>query len=298
MTSSPRHRHFFAAIVIGGMLYGCTVAVHAEWLVDVAAGGAYSSNLTRAQNAPDRRPDWSLPFALSVSRHEVLSGYDGLTFGIDLHGEVYDRYRGLDFVGMGASAIYHRKLALGLTAPYGLIAASVSHDDYRADVRDSNRFDLRIELGRRFNESLDLGAGLTFDRRYAKTDIPIVPGISGAIFDLRGYGAFLRAEQALNDQWLVGARVGVRRGDVESTSQRSRAVFLASDAIADDPAFEDPLLFGYRLRGTTTTVACSLSYALSDRAAINVAYTGELTHAAQDLQYRSRFVNAAFGYRF
>ena len=41
-----------------------------------------------------------------------------------------------------------------------------------------------------------------------------------------------------------------------------------------------------------------LSYALSDRAAIDVAYVDELTHAAQGLRYRSRIVNAVFGYRF
>ena len=160
---------------------------------------------------------------------------------------------------------YRRKFALGLTAPYGLIAAFVSHDDYRVDVRDSNRLDLRMELGRRFSESLDVAAGLTYDRRNGKTNVPIVPGISGAIFDLRGYGAFVRAEYALDERWLVGGRLGVRRGDVESTSQRSRAVFLASDAIADDPAFEDPLLFGYRLRGTTTSLGFTLSYAPARR---------------------------------
>ena len=97
----------------------------------------------------------------------------------------------------------------------------------------------------------------------------------------------------------VGARLGVRRGDVESTSQRSRAVFLASDAIADDPAFEDPLLFGYRLRGTTSSVELHAQLrAKCDRSAINIAYIEELTRAAQDLEYRSRMVNATFAYRF
>lgn len=276
----------------------CAVAARAEWIVDIGAGAAYNSNLTRAQNPQDRRPDRALTFAASVARHETLTGYDGITFGIDLRGEVYDRYRGLDFIGIGASATYRRKFGLGTMAPYGVLAASVSHDDFRVDVRDSNRLDLRAELGRRFSESLDFGTGLAYDRRHARTNVPIVPGISGAIFDLRGYGAFVRADYALDDRWLIGGRFAVRRGDVESTSQRSRAVFLASDAIADDPAFNDPLLFGYRLRGTTRSVGGTLSYAMSDRAVIDVAYVDERTRAAQNLYYRSRIANATFTYRF
>ena len=298
MTFPSRYWHLIAAIVIGSVACACTAAARAEWIVDVAAGGAYYSNLTRAQNPQDRRTDAALTFAASIARYEALSGYDGLSFGIDLRGEIYDRYSGLDFVGIGASATYRRKFALGVIAPYGVFGASVSHDDYRVDVRDSNRLDLRAELGRRLTESTDVGIGLTFDRRHAQTNIPIVPGISGAIFDLRGHGAFVRADHALDEQWLIGARLGVRRGDVESTSQRSRAVFLASDAIADDPAFEDPLLFGYRLRGTTSSVGCTLSYAPNARSAINIAYIGELTRAAQDLEYRSRIINATFAYRF
>ncbi len=150
MTFPSRHWHLIAAIVIGSVACACAAAARAEWIVDVAAGGAYNSNLTRAQNPQDRRPDRALTFAASIARYEALSGYDGLSFGIDLRGEVYDRYSGLDFVGIGASATYRRKFALGVTAPYGVFAASVSHDDYRVDVRDSNRLDLRAELGRRF----------------------------------------------------------------------------------------------------------------------------------------------------
>ena len=298
MTFPSRHRHRIAAILLGGVVCVCAGAANAEWIVDVGAGAAYNSNLSRAQDPQDRRPDRALTFAVSVLRHEVLTGYDGLAFGIDLRGEVYDRYHGLNFIGIGASANYRHKFGLGTQAPYGVLAASISHDDYRVDVRDSNRLDLRAELGRRFSDTFEVSFGLAYDLRDAKSDVPIVPGISGAIFDLRGYGAFVRADQALDERWLIGARVAVRRGDVESTSQRSRAVFLASDAIAADPAFNDPLLIGYRLRGSTRSIGGTLSYALSDSAVIDVAYLDERTHAAQSLSYRSRIVNAGFAYRF
>lgn len=298
MTLSSRQRARIAAILVGGIGCACALSTRAEWTFDAGAGYQYNSNLTRARDAPDRRPDRALTFEVAVARHEVLGGYDSLAYGVELRGEAHDRYRGLDLLGIAASVSYRRKFALGLTAPYGTIAATVSRDDYRVDVRDGKRLDLRIEVGRRFSESLDVGAGVAYDRRDAATDIPIVPGISGALFDLRGYTAFVRADHALDERWMVGARVAWRRGDVESTSRRSRAVFLVSDAIADDPAFGDPLLFGYRFRGTTRSLGATLSYALSDRAAIHVAYLDERTRAAQDLRYGSRIASAAFGYRF
>src|SRR5688572_2719873 len=273
-------------------------AACAEWVVEAAVGGAYNTNLTRAQNSVDRRPDHAFAFSSSIARYEVLSGYDTLALGVDVRGEVYGRYRGLDFVGVGASASYRRKLDLGLAAPYVLVSAAVSHENYREDVRDSNRFDVGIELGKRFDEATAIAGGLLYDHRHALTDIPIVPGISGAIFELRGFGGFLRIEHSLDAQWQFGARAAVRRGDVESTSQRSRAVFTASDAIADDPAFEDPLLFGYRLRGTTVTLDLTVGYALSDRSALTIGYVEERTDAANGLEYRSRILAVTFNHRF
>lgn len=292
-----RHRH---ATTVTVCVAACLLSQIAcgEWVADVAAGGAYNSNLTRAQHAPDRRPDHAFAFSTSITRYEALSGYDGLALGVDVRGEAYRRYRGLDFIGIGASASYRRKLALGLTAPYVVVSASVSHDNYREDVRDSNRVNVGMEFGKRLNEATDIGGGLFYDRRHALTDIAIVPGISGEIFDLRGVGGFVRGEHALSERWQLGARAGVRRGDVESTSQRSRAVFLASDAIADDPAFGDPLLFGYRLRGTTVSIDCTAGYALDDRSAFRFGYIEELTDAARGLEYRSRIVVVTFNHRF
>jgi len=277
---------------------GAALPVRADVVVDVAAGFVHNTNLTRAAGVQDRRPDTALSAAGTFARYEALSGYDGVTVALDLRGEVYDRYSGLDFAGIGASASYRRKLGLGVTAPYVLVAAAIGYDDYRVDVRDGHRVDARVELGRRASASTDVAAGLTYDRRHARSDVPIVPGISGAIFDLRGYGAFARVDHALDAQWLFGARVGVRRGDVESTAQRSRAIFEASDAIAEDPAFRDPSLFGYRLPGTTVSLGGTISYAIDDSSALTFSYLDERTRAAQGLDYRSSIANLSFAHRF
>src|ERR1700676_954898 len=129
---------------------------------------------------------------------------------------------------------------------------SGSHDYYRDALRDSNRLEARAELGQRLSEVFDASVGAAYDRRYAGNDLPVVPGISGRVFDLRGKSAFVRAGYALTEQRQAGANFAVRRGDVVSTTRQHREIFLESDAIAADPAFGDDF-FAYRLRGTRPT---------------------------------------------
>ena len=173
-----------------------------------------------------------------------------------------------------------------------------SYDDYRSDIRDGARFDLRTEVGQRFTEKIDAVAGVAYEQRYAPNGQAVVPGISGKVFDLIGQSAYFRVGYVINEQWLLGVNGTIRRGDVESTSQQGLAVFLASSAIAEDPAFNDPNLFAYRLRGTTSTLGATLSRALSDRSSLNLMYSYESTNSPQDLEYRSYNAALAFAYRF
>ena len=286
------------ALVAAAWLCAHAGLLRAEAFADAFIGAAYNSNLTRAQAPDDHRSDRWIEVALSIGRYLAFDGYRGATVAVDLRADRHDRFRGLDVLAIGASASYRRKFALGLDAPYAVVAATIAREDFEADVRDSNRYELRAELGRRLDERIDVAAGVAYDRRDADTNLPIVPGFSGAIFDLRGVSGYARAELAIASAWAAGLRTGVRRGDVESTSQRGPQVFRASDAIADDPAFRDPALFGYRLRGTTWSVAANLSFAIDDRSTIDVAWLHDDTHAAEGLRYRSRGVNAAFIHRF
>ncbi|MEO8302655.1 MAG: hypothetical protein ABI724_00910 [Betaproteobacteria bacterium] len=270
----------------------------AEWLFDVDVSATYDSNLTRAPSAPDIRPDWATTFDANTGQFIALTGNDGLTLTLNARGELYDRYNGLNVVAIGATAVYRHKFGLGWAAPWAALAANGSYDDYRSDVRTGARFGLRAELGQRFTESFDVVAGVAYDRRYGPHGEAVVPGISGKVFDLTGQSAYFSVGYAINDAWLVGVDGSIRRGDVESTSQQGLAVFLASSAIAEDPAFNDPELYAYRLRGTTSTLGATLSWAFSDRSSLNLHYRYALTHSPQDLEYRSYNTGLVFAYRF
>jgi hypothetical protein len=288
-----RARH--AAIAL--LLAGASLSARAEWLFDIDAGALYDSNLNRAYEQADIRADSAITLRAAAGSFLALSGADGLTFSADAHSELYHRFHGLSLLGLGASAVYRHKFGLGYAAPWILLSASAAHDDYRDNLRDSDRVALRAELGRRFTEAFDTAFGAAYERRYAKNDEPVVPGISGKVFDLRGRSVYVRAGYAITDQLLLGAELAVRRGDVEATTRRDFAIFRASDAIAADPAFGNDF-FAYRLRGTTATVKLTASWALDNRSALNFAYADERTDAAGGIVYRSHSANVVFAWRY
>jgi hypothetical protein len=280
------------------LLFGSSPLGAQSPFADVALGASHHSNLTRAQEPRDRRADVAIETSVTAGSFFALSGYDGVTLALDLRADRHDRFRGLDVVAAGASASYRRKVGLGLAAPYVAVSVAVAREEYEVDVRDSSRLELRAEVGRRLDERTELAAGVGYDLRDGDTDTPIVPGFSGAIFDLRGVTGYARAEFAPRAPWALLLRAAVRRGDVESTSQRGEQVFLASDAIAEDPAFDDPLLIGYRLRATTWSLGAGINYALGPSSAIDVSLLREDTRASHGLRYVAHIVAAAFVHRF
>lgn len=290
----PRAR----AAVAAAALCAASVAADAEWLLDADAGVIFDSNLTGAASGPDTRSDWAMAIGASAGQFFAPSGSDGLTLAVNVRGEFYDRYQGLNLASIGASARYRHKFGLGFDAPSASLVVNALYGDYRDDVRSGVRFDVRAELAKRFTESIDVLAGVAYDRRYGPHGEAVVPGISGEVFSLAGRSAYFKVDYTIDDPWLLSVDGSVRRGDVESTSQIGLPVFLASDAIAKDPAFNDPNLFAYRLRGTTWTLGATSSFAFNDRASLNLRYAYAFTDSPQNLKYRSNVVGLVYVHRF
>jgi len=291
----PRSRAS-AVATLGLSLLLCATA-RAEWEFGAAAGAFYDDNLTRAQNAVDKRAASAVTGAVTGTYFVPLTGSDAVTFALFAGGELFERYHGLTNVVGGGSVNYRHKFGLGAAAPWLSLTALASYDDYRDDLRTSTRLDLRAEAGQRFTEQFDASVGVYYERRYDNHGEPVVPGISGKVFDLAGTGAYVRAAYAPTNALLLDVSAGVRRGDVESTSQRSLQVFLASDAIAADPVWGDPSLYAYRLQGTTWSGSLVASYALSDQAALDLAYRYDFTRGAQGLEYTTNRVSLTVVYR-
>jgi hypothetical protein len=285
-------------VLAAAFLCAVNVAAHAEWFVDADAGAIFDSNLTGAASGPDIRSDWAAALDASIGHFFALSGDDGLTLAVNVRGEVYNRFKGLNLAAIGASARYRHKFGVGRDVPSVSFVVNSLYGDYRDSVRTGARFDLRAEFAMRFSEAIDAFAGVAYDRRYGPHGVAIVPGYSGEVFSLTGRSAYLQVNCAIDEPWLLSVNGAVRRGDVESTSQQGLPVFLASTAIAPDPAFNDPNLFAYRLPGTTWTLGARSSYALNEHASLNVHYAYAYTDSPQNLRYRSNVVGLLYAHRF
>ena len=274
-----------------------TQPASAAWQLDVDAGVLYDSNLTRAYEPADIRADGAVTLDAAAGTTWIASGADRFTLSAEARSELYNRFTGLDFIGLGVDAVYRHKFGVGLDVPYLTLSANGSNDDYHARIRDGPRFELRAELGKRFAAELDAAFGAIYERRYARHDEPVVPGIPGRVFALRGQSLYARAGYDGNERFHLGADLTVRRGDVVATTRPDLEIFVVSDAIAADPTF-GPDFFAYRLRGTTDNARINGSLALDDRSSLNLVYADERTDAAGGVYYRSHRVNLIYAWRY
>jgi len=286
-----------AVAIAGGLFAAWSPGTRAEWDFGATAGALYDNNLTRAQNPSDKRAAGAATAGASATYFAPLTGGDSVSGTLFGDGQLFDRFSGLSNLAGGASAAYRHKFGLGAEAPWISTVATVYYDGYRDTLRTSTFLNLRAEIGKRFSEQFDASAAVYYERRYNDHGEPVVPGISGKVFDLSGQGVDLRAGYAPGSEWYFSMGAGVRRGDVESTSKPGLAIFLASSAIAEDPVWGDPNLYAYRLRGTTWSGALTASYALSDKASVDLVYRYGLTRAAQGLEYITNAALVTFVYK-
>jgi hypothetical protein len=296
-TPDPAGGRAPACVWLSMMLLCAAGPARADWFYDARAGGLYDDNLTRAQQAADVRGDGAATLAAAAGWFHAPSDADGMTLSLEANSEAYARFHGLNLISIGGSAGYRHKFGLGRDVPWASITVSAARDDFRGDIRDGDRLEARIEVGKRLSENFDASLGVATDRRFARNDRPVVPGISGKAFESRGQSVFARAASDITERLQVGARVSVRRGDVESTTRQNFAIFEASDAIAADPTFGSDF-YAYRLRGTTKTGNASLSWALSDRSSLNFSYGVARTASYDDLSYVSRIGTILLAFRY
>jgi hypothetical protein len=149
----------------------CTAGpAYAEWFYDAHAGGLYDDNLTRAQQAADVRGDGAATLAASGGWFYAPSGTDGITVSLEANSEAYARFHGLNLISIGGSAGYRHKFGLGHDVPWASITVRAAHDDFRGDIRDGDRIEASLEVGKRLSANFDASVGIATDRRLASND--------------------------------------------------------------------------------------------------------------------------------
>lgn len=279
------------------LLAPATSCVAAGALLDVQAGALYDSNLSRAQLAHDIKSDTAVQSSLAWGRFVPLPGGFTLRATLDGAGEIYTRYSGLDNLALGGSLGVRRKFGLGAFAPWISVAGSAARLEYRNSVRDGWRYEAGLGGGKRLTESWDVAAGLRYAHRTADREKPVVPGISGAVFDLQSHTFAVRSEHVLTGRVSLAAGYDYRRGDIASTTLRNFTVFTHSDAIAVDTAFGDDTV-GYRIYAVTRAWRLGLSYALGQSNSINVLAERWTSRARGGLDYYNTLFGATYVHAF
>jgi opacity protein-like surface antigen len=269
----------------------------ADAVLDVRAGTLYDSNLSRAQFDYDIKSDMAVQSSVVWGRFVVLA--DGLTLRatLDAAGELYTRYSGLNNLAVGGSFALRQKFGLGALAPWVDTSISAARLEYQNSVRDGWRYGFALGGGKRLSAAWNLGAHYCYEHRTADENAAVVPGVSGAVFDLQGHRLELGSEYTVTENLSLAVGYDYRRGDVASTTLRNFTIYTNSDAIALDPVFGDDTV-GYRIFAVTRTWRLGLSHALGRSNSINLVAQRAISRARGGLDYYNTLVGASYVHAF
>ncbi|MEO6749103.1 MAG: hypothetical protein ABI294_05870 [Casimicrobiaceae bacterium] len=274
-----------------------TTAAGADVGLDAGASIVHDSNVGRSLASEGTQADTSVAGFGAAHVYFAPTSADGVTLSLGAGGVRFERYHGLDNGWISAGAAYRRKFGLGYEAPWVRAEALAEYHGYDVDLRSGPRLTSRVEFGKRFGERMSAQAGAYYEQRWSSHGTPAYPGVADDVYDLRGRGMYAGASVAFGDVFTLGAHAGLRRGDVASTASEWSPLLSAASAISEDPTFGNER-YVYRLRGTTRNADVTLSYALGDRASINLSISGARTGVAQGYAYSSRATSIAWLYRY
>ena len=269
----------------------------AEWIADAEAAYVFDDNVSRAQRESDIRSDAAFLLRTGGGYYFQLTDRTGATVGANLQRSHHVRYSGLSSTGIGPYASVRAKLGLGPDAPWVRLSASALRQEFDNDIRTGWLFSIAGAAGVRVNERVELRTELRLERSRADRTQAIVPGISGAAYDLDSASVSFGGDFMLSRDAVISLGYTYRTGDVVSSTRRNRAIFTASSAIAPDPAF-GPDIIAYRLDAQSHVFDVRLSHALGNRASVNVGFGRSLTYGDGGNNYYSSNVNASLLYTF
>jgi hypothetical protein len=278
------------------LLFASTLA-RADAILDVRAGALYDSNLSRAEYSYDVKSDTAWQAAVAWGRFVVLTDSLTLRATLDAAGDVYTHYSGLDNLALGGSLSLRRKFGLGGLAPWINVAGSMARLDYKNNLRDGWRQELGVGAGKRITEEWSIATSFAYVHRTADHNVAVVPGISGAVFDLQSHKAGVASEYALTDRLSLSAGYDYRRGDVASTTLRNFEIYESSDAIELDPVFGKDTV-GYRIFAVTRAWRLGASYALGPANSINLTAERWISRARDELHYYNTLVGLSYVHAF
>jgi hypothetical protein len=285
---------FSAFIVLGAMPY----AARSDWILSADAGVRRDNNVGNAQLSSDIVADTLVDAHLSLLRLLPMDDGYSVTVGGEVGGESYSRLTGLDDAAFGGVIALKKKWGLGALAPWARAVASIAHSSYDESYRNSWDYRVALASGRRFGERLNLWAEYAYENRVASPQMEEEPGISGDAYSQVSHNFGINLEYSLLESTYLVVGVLARQGDVVSTTlQPNGAVYVASSALADDPAF-GPNAYAYKLTGTTYGFSVGLSFSATAHSLLGCDFERLETHAYGGNDYSKSIAEITWNYRY
>jgi hypothetical protein len=280
-------------ILLGSLPY----AAHGDWTVGAQAGVRHDNNVGNAQSPGDFAADTIISARLSA--FELLPLGDGysMTLGGDLSGESFHRLTGLNNASLEGVFALKKKWGLGAFVPWARAGVSVGRSDYHDSYRNAWVYRATLAAGRRIDERWNFWIDYSYERRAAKTQEELVPGLSGDAFSENSHNAGFNVEYALSESISLATRVLARHGDVVSTTPPGPDIFYASRALAEDPAF-GPEDYAYRLIGTSYGVRVGVNWSPTAHNLLGAGFERLETRADGGNNYSKSVVEITWNYGF
>ncbi|MEP6886171.1 MAG: hypothetical protein ABJC66_15600 [Gammaproteobacteria bacterium] len=257
----------------------------------------HDTNVGNAQPTSDIVPDTVIGARVSIFQQFPLSGGYSVTVGGDLSGESFHRLDGLNNASLQGVFSLKKKWGLGAFAPWARIGASAGRVDYRDGYRNAWLYRATLASGRRIDERWNLWADYAYERRAAKAQEELVPGISGDAYSQDSHTLGANLEFAVNERISLTLRLLGRHGDVVSTSEPRENIYYAARALAEDPAF-GPEDYAYRLVGTTYGFRIGVSYSPTVHSLLGFGFQRLDTHAQDENHYMKSVPEITWDYVF
>ena len=272
-------------------------AAHGDWTLGGEVGFRHDNNVGNAQASPDIVGDSVVSARLSIFQLFPLGESYSVTVAGDLSGESFHRLTGLSNASVDGAFALKKKWGLGAFAPWARIGASVARSDYRDSYRNAWIYRATLASGQRIDERWNLWMEYAFERRAARAQAELVPGLSSDAFSQNSHNVAVNLEYSLGERTFLTLGLLGRHGDVESTTARSAKIYYASRALAEDPAF-GPEAYAYRLTGTTYGFRVGINYAPTAHSLLGCGFERLETHADGGNSYTKSVPEITWDYRF
>lgn len=282
-----------ALIALGALPH----AAHGDWIVGAEANLRHDNNVGNAQLASDIVADTVIGARLSIFQLFPLGETYSVTVGGDLGGESFHRLTGLNNGSIEGVFSLKKKWGLGALAPWARAGVSAGRSNY--DDRDRNAWVYRATLasGRRLDARWNFWADYTFERRAARAQEELVPGLSGDAYSQTSHSIGGNMEYSLNERFSLAVGLFGRRGDVVATTAPNATIFYASRALAEDPAF-GPYDYAYRLLGSSFGFRAGINYTPTAHSLLGLEFKRLETHAEGGNEYTKSVPQITWDYSF